>query len=107
MFPRLLICEGPEDRFFFHALIEAHALPRFHIQHAGGNSKFFNAISKFELENTRAYAGLQTFLLLLTTTMPLLTGLLTYAITSTGSLALALPLTRRLNPRNASRAAQF
>jgi hypothetical protein len=55
MFPRLLICEGPEDHFFFERLIEARNLPRFHIQAAGGNTQFSGAISKFELERTSIF----------------------------------------------------
>jgi len=36
-FPRLLICEGLEDRLFFQRLIDVRELPRFHILPSGGN----------------------------------------------------------------------
>jgi hypothetical protein len=58
MFPRLLICEGAEDHWFLHKLIETWKIQRFHIQPAGGNTKFANAISQFELEKTTAFNGL-------------------------------------------------
>jgi hypothetical protein len=58
MFPRLLICEGVEDHVFFHKLIEARTLQRFHIQSAGGNTLFANAISQFEIEHTRVFNAL-------------------------------------------------
>jgi Protein of unknown function (DUF3226) len=63
MFPRLLICEGIEDRRFFQRLIEARQLPRFHIQDAGGNSRFSTAISTFEVRQTKAYQGLRDILI--------------------------------------------
>jgi hypothetical protein len=58
MFPRLLICEGPEDHLFFQKLIEVRNLPRCHIQAAGGNTQFASAISKFELEKTSVFRQL-------------------------------------------------
>jgi hypothetical protein len=58
MFPRLLICEGYEDHWFLHNLIEKRALQRFHIRSAGGNTKFATAISQFELENPKAFKAL-------------------------------------------------
>lgn len=63
MFPRLLICEGPKDAVFFHKLIEIRGLPRFHIQPAGGNGQFSNAISKFQLERTKVYKGVRDILI--------------------------------------------
>src|SRR5258708_22049853 len=45
-FPRLLICEGPEDRFFFHRLIEVRNLPRFHIWPAGGRHADSGGLTK-------------------------------------------------------------
>ena len=62
MFPRLLICEGQEDHFFFQKLIDARDLPRFHIQAAGGNTQFSNAISKFELEKTTIFSSIADIL---------------------------------------------
>lgn len=45
--PRLLICEGDEDVAFFHTLIDARDLPKFHIRSTaksrhdrGGNTRF-------------------------------------------------------------------
>jgi hypothetical protein len=58
-FPRLLICEGPEDGFFFHRLIQARGLPKFHIRVSGGNSQFSQAINKFKIENTKAFRALR------------------------------------------------
>ena len=62
-FPRLLICEGPEDHAFFHRLIEARGLPRFHIQPSKGNAQFAPAIAKFKLENTKAYNALRNIVI--------------------------------------------
>lgn len=48
--PRLLICEGEDDKAFFASFIEARALPRFHIQittstgRPGGNTKFVHSL---------------------------------------------------------------
>src|SRR5262245_49443128 len=58
MFPRLLICEGVEDHLFFHRLIEHRKIHRFHIQSAGGNTKFASAVSQFELEHTKEFKAL-------------------------------------------------
>ncbi len=63
MIPRLLICEGPEDRWFFSKLIEARNLSRFHIRAAGGNRQFAAEISKFELEQTKEYINLTDILI--------------------------------------------
>jgi hypothetical protein len=64
-FPRLLICEGPEDKFFFERLIQIRSLPRYHIWHAGvergahgGNTKFAQAIETFQLERPKTFASL-------------------------------------------------
>lgn len=62
-FPRLLICEGTEDHFFFHRLIEVRGLPRFHIRSSGGNSQFAQAIAKFRLENPHAYNALRNIII--------------------------------------------
>src|SRR5271166_520737 len=45
--PRLLICEGPEDVAFFHKLIEARGLPKFHIRSTGSNRHETGGNSKF------------------------------------------------------------
>ncbi len=65
-FPRLLICEGPEDCFFFHRLIETRNLPRFHIWHTGGrkhsrggNAKFGEAIAGFQISRPKTFASLR------------------------------------------------
>lgn len=59
MFPRLLVCEGFEDAWFFNKLIEARGIQRFYIAHAGGNTKFASAIAKFQLQNTAAFRALR------------------------------------------------
>ena len=50
-YPRVLICEGPDDVVFFERLIEVWNLPRFHVRHTGkkrlahgGNTQFDNAL---------------------------------------------------------------
>ncbi len=64
-FPRLLICEGPEDRFFFHRLIQERKLPRFHIWDTGarvghgGNTKFAQALRAFRASRPKTYASLK------------------------------------------------
>jgi Protein of unknown function (DUF3226) len=62
-FPRLIICEGPKDQAFFRKLIEVRGLPRFHIRAAYGYTQFASAISKFELEETKAFRGLNDVLI--------------------------------------------
>jgi Protein of unknown function (DUF3226) len=59
MFPRLMICEGFEDAWLLNKLIEARGIQRFHIQVAGGNTKFAGAISKFKLEQPKIFNALQ------------------------------------------------
>jgi hypothetical protein len=64
-FPRLLICEGPKDRLFFHRLIHARNLPGFHLFHSGGrtdrggNSRFAEAIRAFQISRTKTYNSLR------------------------------------------------
>jgi hypothetical protein len=69
-FPSLLICEGPEDRFFFHRLIEVRKLPRFHIWPAGGRhadsggyTKFAQAIAAFQIERPKTYRSLRDIII--------------------------------------------
>jgi hypothetical protein len=68
-FPRLLICEGPEDERFFRHFIETRNLPRFHIQSTGGrrkpagNSKFGDALSKFQIERPKTFRQLKHVLI--------------------------------------------
>jgi hypothetical protein len=52
-FPRLLLCEGPEDQAFFGRLIANRNLPGFHIWNAGGNRNFLGALRAFEIERPR------------------------------------------------------
>ena len=54
---RLLLCEGPDDAYFFRALIAARCLPAFRVRHngtkddpKGGNTKFATGLAAhFEL----------------------------------------------------------
>jgi hypothetical protein len=68
-FPRLLICEGPEDWLFFHRLIETRNLPRFHIWdtgariNSGGNTKFSRAIRAFRTKHPKTYASLRDIII--------------------------------------------
>ena len=55
--PRLLLCEGPEDKAFFEQLIRTRTLPRFRIRDTGGkilkaagNTRFGFALKAFKLE---------------------------------------------------------
>jgi len=64
-FPRLLVCEGPEDKFFFERLINIRNLPRYHIWHSGvrrgqrgGNTKFAEAIRLFQFERPKTFRSL-------------------------------------------------
>jgi hypothetical protein len=69
IFPRLLICEGSDDFFFFQHLIEEWKLPRFHIQHSGGRdprggiSKFGAAIRAFRTQRTHIYKQLKNIVI--------------------------------------------
>ena len=54
---RLLLCEGPEDKAFFHRLIITRTLPRFRIRDTGGkiskaagNTRFGFALKAMKLE---------------------------------------------------------
>lgn len=64
-FPRLLICEGPEDCFFFARLIEVWGLARFHIWPSGGpgkrggKSKFGTAVKAFQAERPNTFHSLR------------------------------------------------
>jgi hypothetical protein len=56
--PRLLLCEGNEDKAFFERLIEVRKLPRFHIQttadsrsEPGGNSRFAGKLRSLRFAN--------------------------------------------------------
>ena len=62
-FPRLLVCEGPEDKYFFHRLIHTRELPSFHIWPCSGNGGFANAIRAFRTKRTRQYNALRDILI--------------------------------------------
>jgi hypothetical protein len=62
-FPRLLVCEGPEDKLFFHRLIQVRNLPQFHILASGGKSNFSQEIRRFQLERPRTYQALKDILI--------------------------------------------
>jgi len=68
-FRRLLICEGPEDRLFFHQLIQVRSLPGFHIWDTGartgrgGNSKFDQAIRAFRASRPKTYGSLRDIII--------------------------------------------
>jgi hypothetical protein len=57
-----LVCEGPEDHYFFDKLIEARRLPRFHIVDAKGNGNFFNSVSGFRLTRPRTVGQITRYL---------------------------------------------
>lgn len=61
--PRLLICEGREDKFFFERLIEVRNLHRFSIRDAGGRTKFASAINAFRLERPKEFQSLRGILI--------------------------------------------
>lgn len=60
---QLLLCEGPDDREFFRALIEARALPKFRARHngtredpRGGNTKFGPGLrAHYEISGNRRF----------------------------------------------------
>jgi hypothetical protein len=60
---RLLVCEGPKDKFFFERLIDVRGLPRFYIVDAGGNSGFARAINGFRVERTSDFNSLRNILI--------------------------------------------
>ncbi len=68
-FPRLLICEGPEDFSFFSGLIEAWGIARFHIWPSGGpgkrggKTKFESAIRAFQAERPKTFHSLRDIVL--------------------------------------------
>jgi len=62
-FPRLLVCEGHEDKFFFHHLIRERDLPSFHIWPSSGNGGFANAIRAFRAGRTKQYNALRNILI--------------------------------------------
>jgi len=62
-FPRLLICEGYEDKWFFHHLIQVRALPPFHIWPCAGSGGFAQAIRAFRLAYTKPYNALRDILI--------------------------------------------
>ncbi len=57
-FPRLLICEGIEDQFFFDNIIMIRNLPRFHIHVSRGRSRFAEAIKAYRISRTKIYRSL-------------------------------------------------
>ena len=68
-FPRLLLCEGPEDKYFFRKLIQSRKLPEFDIQDTssqhdrnGGNTKFGTKL-KVLRDNRRGFSGLDHILI--------------------------------------------
>src|ERR1700730_1281682 len=62
-FPRLLVCEGHEDKFFFHYLIRERNLPPFHIVPCSGNGGVANAIRAFRIERIKQYNALRDILI--------------------------------------------
>jgi hypothetical protein len=62
LLPRLLICEGAKDSLFFQRLIAERQLPNFYVWPAGGNSKFYDSLNKFNLERTNEFRGLSHIL---------------------------------------------
>jgi len=66
--PRVLVCEGNEDKAFFERLINTRNLPRFHIRttapsrtEVGGNTRFVTALRQIKV--TRQYGLLKNILL--------------------------------------------
>jgi hypothetical protein len=62
-FPRLLICEGHEDKLFFHHLITVRRLPQFHIMKCSGNGGFAEAIRAFRIDRTKQFNALRDILI--------------------------------------------
>lgn len=62
-YPRLLVCEGAKDRWFFHQLIERRGLPRFHIVQANGNGGFFNILNAINISQTKRFNALEGILI--------------------------------------------
>ncbi len=53
--PRLLICEGPDDKSFLHWLIRDRRIQDFILWDAHGHSKFDQALRSFQINRTREY----------------------------------------------------
>jgi len=69
--PRLLVCEGFEDKHFFRHLIRQRHLPDFRVidtsskkDRAGGITKFKEAIGAFRASETRRYNALSDILII-------------------------------------------
>jgi hypothetical protein len=62
-FPRLLVCEGYDDKCFFHKMIHERDLPPFHIWPCRGNGGFSNAIRAFRANRTKQYNALRDILI--------------------------------------------
>jgi hypothetical protein len=62
-FPRLLLCEGPEDRFFFHRLIQQRSIPSFHIWDAHGNRQFAGALRAYQISRPRTFRNFNRILI--------------------------------------------
>lgn len=62
-FPRLLLCEGSEDQFFFHRLIQQRTLPGFHIWNAQGNRQFANALRAFQIKRPKTFKNFSRILI--------------------------------------------
>jgi hypothetical protein len=61
--PRLLVCEGAEDKLFFERLITVRQLPWFYIADAKGNGEFAAAIRAFQVSRTADYNSLREILI--------------------------------------------
>jgi hypothetical protein len=67
--PRVILCEGPEDQAFLHHLIEEHGLPRSHVRHtggarnrSGGNTRFHAALRALRI--TRGFESVTDIVLM-------------------------------------------
>jgi hypothetical protein len=56
---KLIVCEGEEDRIFFHQLIEKRGLQKFQILNAGSKDNFCNSLIKYKLERTDDFQRLE------------------------------------------------
>jgi hypothetical protein len=60
-YPRMLICEGVEDHYFFDRLIERHEIPCYHVIDTGGNNNIEGAISKFKIDKAKVFSQITRF----------------------------------------------
>jgi hypothetical protein len=62
--PRLLLCEGNDDKGFLEALIQANGLPSFHIVPSHGNTKFAQALAAFQIQRPKHWPNIRHILVI-------------------------------------------